>query len=312
MSVMITGCAGFIGSHVTEEFLSHNIKVVGVDCMTYASDIANMGSFISEIDFHKLDINDYSEILNLVQKNKIEWIVNLAAETHVDNSIESCDSFIHSNINGVKTLLDVCRKTGCRLLQVSTDEVYGSCLEGSFSENDKLSPGNPYSATKTAAEHLITAYQNTYGIKYKMVRMSNNFGPRQHSEKFIPTILRSILSNRKVPIYGNGKNIRDWFFVKDCAAMVKDVYDLGELNETYNLTLSNEIENVTIVKKIFKIVEKDFDSNLEFVTDRLGHDFRYSIDNSKFQSLKNRNPTDFSTALKQTINYYLNKNVTKQ
>ena len=301
MNVIVTGCAGFIGSHTTEELLSRGYNVVGIDSLTYAASPENMKSFINDIDFYELDINDTEEIHTLVQDNNIEWIINFAAETHVDNSIISVDPFIHSNISGVSSLLEVCRKTGCKFLQISTDEVYGSTADGSFIETDNFNPRNPYSATKTAAEHLVTSFHNTHGVEYKMTRMSNNFGPRQHQEKFIPTILRSIKNGKKIPIYGDGKNIRDWFYVKDCSRCVVDVLENGKVNEVYNLTLQNELENIEVVNLILEHYNLNMSDHIEFVNDRLGHDFRYSINNEKFLSLTNITATDFKESLRQTI-----------
>ncbi len=304
MSVLITGCAGFIGSHCVDEFLSKGIEVIGVDCFTYAGRKENMESFIDKIEFYELDICEFEKIEEIVQKHNVDTIINFAAETHVDNSIKSAKNFLHSNIDGVLSLLEVCRKNNVTLFQISTDEVYGSTRSGSFHENDKLNPGNPYSATKAAAEHLITSYHNTHGTKYKMVRMSNNFGPRQFDEKFIPTILRSLKNNKKIPIYGDGSNIRDWFYVKDCARLVRVVHEMGSLGETYNLTLSNEMTNLELVKNIMSLLEKNFDECVEFVKDRPGHDFRYSLNDQKIKRLDSSGPTDFQKALSETIEFY--------
>ena len=178
MNVVVTGCAGFIGSHVTERLVRCGYNVIGIDKMTYASNPKNMSSFIDNIEFFEIDICELKKIQEIVSDKKIDWIINFAAESHVDNSIIDCDRFIHSNIVGVKSLLEVCRETGVKFMQISTDEVYGSADQTSFSESDTLNPQNPYSATKAAAEHFVKAYHNTHGVDYKMVRMSNNFGPR--------------------------------------------------------------------------------------------------------------------------------------
>ena len=307
MKVMVTGCAGFIGSHTTEEFLKAGYDVVGVDALTYAGSAKNMAGFMGDINFVHANICDDEKIRSLVRDEEIEWIVNFAAETHVDNSIDSCKNFIKSIVDGVRSLLDSCKDLGCSLLHISTDEVYGSALEGSFSEGDILSPGNPYSATKAAAEHLIASYANTYKTDYKMVRMSNNFGPRQHSEKLIPTILKSLNLGKKIPIYGDGSNIRDWFYVKDCAKMVRGVLELGENNAVYNLTHNNEMTNIDLIKKILSMTGLDYESNVKFVSDRPGHDKRYSIDASKIADLLGLLPTDFDLALKETIEFYYEK-----
>ena len=303
-NIMVTGCAGFIGSHFTD-LLSKKYNVVGIDLMTYAAKKENMSQFQDKITFYKADIADFNTIERIVKDHKIDWIINFAAETHVDNSINSSEKFLRSNIAGVHSLLEVCRLHNCGIFQISTDEVYGSIKDGSFVESDKLNPRNPYSATKAAAEHLITSYNNTYGVTYKMVRMSNNFGPRQNKEKFIPTILRSLGENKKIPVYGDGKNIRDWFYVKDCAKCILSVFENDFVNETYNLTLVNEKENIEVVDTILRILQKNLADHVEFVRDRLGHDFRYSIDNNKFiNNIGVVSETDFTKAITETIEYY--------
>lgn len=308
-TIMITGCASFIGSHTVENFLSAGYRVVGVDSMTYAASRDNMKSFIDDITFVEEDICNTQKMKELVEDNKVSWIINFAAETHVDNSIENCSNFIHSNVNGVQSLLEVCKSTGCSILQISTDEVYGSVEEDTSLEEDRLDPRNPYSATKAAAEHLIAAYHNTHKISYKMVRMSNNFGPRQHSEKFLPTILRSLMSGKKIPIYGNGSNIRDWLYVKDCANLIRGILENGKLNNVYNLTYNNEMTNIEIVKCVLGILDKDLDSSIEFVEDRPGHDFRYAINNSKMLEVCDKDITGMADAIEETILHYKNRRI---
>ncbi len=305
MNLMITGCAGFIGSHAVDVFLEQGHTIVGVDKMTYAGKEKNMSTFINKIKFYKCDIANHDKMVDIINKHNIDWVINFAAESHVDRSIDSAENFLHSNINGVYSLLEACRKTGCNMFQISTDEVYGSTVEDSFSETDTLSPRNPYSATKTAAEHLVKSFQTTHGVKYKIVRMSNNFGPRQDEEKLIPKILKRLSDEQKVPIYGDGRNIRDWFYVKDCAKCILEVFEKGKNNETYNLSLSNEKENLEVISEILELLDKEFDSNVEFVEDRPGHDFRYSINANKFLDLcPNIKPTNFKAAILDTIRYY--------
>jgi dTDP-glucose 4,6-dehydratase len=301
MNVLITGCAGFIGSHAVEEFLSHDHNVVGVDSMTYAADRNNMSSFINDIEFFHADICNTDLMRKLVKEYKVDWIINFAAESHVDNSIKGCEQFIKSNIVGVNSLLMVCKEFNCKILHISTDEVYGSTKSGSFIETDILNPKNPYSATKASAEHLVNSYSNTYGVQQIIIRMSNNFGPRQHKEKLVPTILSTLLSGKKIPVYGDGKNVRDWFYVKDSVKMVYTVFDRGSIGEIYNLTHCNEMTNLEIISVICELCDKDAESNIEFVKDRLGHDFRYSISNNKVKLLGINKPTDFCEAVKQTI-----------
>lgn len=306
MNILLTGCAGFIGSHATDEFLKNGYTVVGVDSLTYAGNIENLKNQKDNprFSFYKKDICDTDSILQYCQDYNVKYIVNFAAETHVDNSIKSCDSFIHSNINGVKSLLECCRELNIKLFHISTDEVYGSINQNSFYEEDKLAPMNPYSATKAAAEHLITSYHNTYGVEYIIVRPSNNYGPRQNSEKFIPTILECILNRRKIPIYGNGKNIRDWLFVKDNVSAIRFILENSSLNETYNITASQEMENIEIVSRIIGHFNLEFDNAAEFVNDRPGHDFRYSINNDKLLSLGFKFDSIFNRNLEETIQFY--------
>tara|TARA_B100000214_G_scaffold375394_1_gene361528 strand:+ start:692 stop:1645 length:954 start_codon:yes stop_codon:yes gene_type:complete len=301
--VMITGCAGFIGSHVSDYFLSKGHSVVGIDSLTYAGSLENLkkSNEYDSFSFIKEDICNSEVILDICNKNNIEWIFNFAAETHVDNSIDSDLPFFHSNIMGVRSLSSVCRNGSIKIFHISTDEVYGSKRRGSFSENDPFNPQNPYSATKAASEHIIRSYSNTYGIEFIIVRPSNNFGPRQNGEKFLPTIVRSLSEDKKIPIYGDGKNIRDWLFVKDNARIIYDIWQKSDTNQTYNISLLNEMENIEIVKKVVKILEKDYDRSVRFVEDRLGHDFRYSISNSKIREIGINLETDFNQNLRETV-----------
>lgn len=305
-SVMVTGCAGFIGSHMVDLLLDSGYNVVGVDCFTYAGKVDNIKHQYDHENFTmvNMDICNTHDIKSWVDIRNIDWIINFAAESHVDNSIRSSEKFIHSNFRGVHSLLEVCKESRARLFQISTDEVYGSTTGDSLSEVDRLNPSNPYSATKAAAEHLITAYHNTFGTSFKMVRMSNNFGPRQDKEKFIPTIIRSLREKNKIPVYGDGSNVRDWMFVKDCCLMIKEVLEQGELNETYNISLKNELSNISLIEKITKIMNVPFRESITYVPDRLGHDFRYSINNSKFSAIRRLRPTDFTKALVETIASY--------
>ncbi len=302
--VIVTGCAGFIGSHMVDLLLSEGRSVIGVDAFTYAGKAENIKHAYENPNFrmHHQDICNTSFIEDLCNANDVEWIINFAAETHVDNSIKNVGPFLKSNIEGVASLLSVCRSTGVKLLQISTDEVYGSADDVSFDENDKLNPRNPYSASKAAAEHLIVSFHNTYGTAYKMVRMSNNFGPRQHGEKLVPTVVRSLTAGKSVPVYGDGTNIRDWFYVKDCVKMVNTVLQSGKENETYNLTHSNEMQNLLVIRKICEVLEADPSEAIQFVKDRPGHDFKYSISNEKVKKLGIGDPTNFDDALTETIN----------
>tara|TARA_R110002020_G_scaffold78506_1_gene197401 strand:- start:9999 stop:10952 length:954 start_codon:yes stop_codon:yes gene_type:complete len=311
-NLLITGCAGFIGSHAVDYFLEKGYKVDGVDCFTYAGNTTNIRNQYANPDFKLFNVNicNTAEILEICQLRSIDWIINFAAETHVDNSILSCAAFVESNINGVRSLLEICKETGIKLFHISTDEVYGDIMAGSFEEGDSLSPKNPYSATKAAAEHMVRAYANTYGIEYLMVRPSNNFGPRQHEEKFIPTIMRNLLNDKKVPIYGTGKNIREWTYVKDTPRAIEHIMLNSEMNKVYNISSSNEQENLEIVKQITELLNKDFNSSITFVPDRLGHDFRYSVDADKLKKIgfSLDGKSDFDENLRETVRFYMEKN----
>jgi dTDP-glucose 4,6-dehydratase len=304
-TIIITGCAGFIGSHAVEYFAAKGYRVIGIDSLTYAGRLRNMDAFGSGVSFHKLDIVEKKKVEQIAAKNDVEWIVNFAAETHVDNSIDDAQKFIHANVRGVDSLLKVCQATDASLLHVSTDEVYGSLMKGEFFETDPLQPRNPYAATKAASEHLIKAYENTHGIKSIVVRPSNNFGPRQHGEKFLPTITRSLLNGKKIPIYGDGSNVRDWFFVKDNVAAIEFLLNKGVAGEAYNVTSKNEMTNLELVSRICDLCNVSFEEAIEFVADRPGHDARYSINNDKLVSLGFGEFTSFELALKSTVESFI-------
>lgn len=303
---LVTGCAGFIGSHAVDLLLSHGHKVCGVDKLTYAGNIDNLDTSLANenFTFYQSDICDRSYIEKLINTYKTDCIINFAAESHVDNSIKGSDSFIFSNIIGVKELLEICKNRDIKFCQISTDEVYGSITTGSFSESDVLSPKNYYSATKAAAEHIVTAYHNTFNIDYLIVRMSNNYGPRQHSEKFLPTIVNSINNNKRIPLYGKGDNIRDWIYVKDSVRIIYNLIMRERYNDIYNISFNDERKNIDVIRAVLEYFNLDFDSSVEFVDDRLGHDFRYSIDNNKMSSLVRFQPTSFQDGLEQTIDFY--------
>jgi dTDP-glucose 4,6-dehydratase len=302
-SILITGCAGFIGSHAVDHFLAEGYNVIGVDLLTYAGNMMNLDNAITfdSFSFIKEDICNTAVIKNICIDNNVDWIFNFAAETHVDNSIDGDLPFFHSNILGVRSLATVCRETNAKIFHISTDEVYGSTESGSFKETDAFAPRNPYSATKAAGEHIINSYSNTYGIDFIIVRPSNNFGPRQNCEKFLPTIVKSLSSGSKVPIYGDGKNVRDWLYVKDNIRIIYEIWKKSDLNSVYNISLLNEIENIDIVKKIVDMMNLDYDSSVMFIKDRPGHDFRYSISNVKISNIDINLQTDFEKNLKHTI-----------
>ncbi len=302
--VLITGCAGFIGGHALDSFLDNGCEVIGVDKMTYAANPSTVEPR-EGFTFYKEDVCDTEAMKNIAEKHNVDYIIHFAAESHVDNSIKGDNCFIDSNITGTKSLMEVCKSLSIPICHISTDEVYGPIAEGSFSEDDKLSPQNFYSATKAAAEHIVCAYSNTFDIDYVMIRMSNNYGPRQNTEKFIPTILKSIKSESKIPVYGNGLNVRDWIYVKDSVRVIYNIVQSVNFNkEIYNITFRDEKYNLEVISEILNYFNLTQEQAVEFVEDRLGHDSRYSITNEKMLEFVDFTPTSFQEGIKQTIAYY--------
>jgi len=278
MKVLITGAYGFIGSHVCREFLRNGHDVIGIDSVSYAADPKRIADL--DIKVFEDDICNESNLDSIVRSNEIEWIVNTAAETHVDNSIRSSKEFIKSNIEGVRSILDVCRTTGTKLLQFSTDEVYGVPDGTPFNELSPLSPRNPYSSTKAAADHLIHSYSVTHSVKSLTIRPSNNFGPGQHDEKFIPTVIRSLRQDSKIPLYGDGHQEREWTSVRDTARATRFLVErAGPDGSVFNLSSGVSMKNIELVKKIVDRVKPDSDylEHVKLVKDRPGHDRKYWI-----------------------------------
>jgi len=282
-----------------------DIKIVNLDNLSIGSNIANLKDIEANAryTFIKGDLTNYKQLSKLI--NGIDAIVNFAAQTHVDRSIAFPRLFFKSNTLGTFNLLEACKKKNVRLIHVSTDEVYGEIAEGSFKENDRLKPSNPYSASKAAADLLILSYCRTYGLNAVITRCTNNFGPYQFPEKLIPkTIIRASL-NMKVPVYGTGRNIRDWIYVLDHCEALRLVLEKGKAGEIYNVSSYNEYENLDVVKKVLKLMGKD-ESLIEFIEDRPGHDIRYSLDSSKIRNELGWKPKHrFNEALEQTVNWYL-------
>lgn len=308
MKIIITGCAGFIGSHATEEFLSHGYEILGIDSLTYAGNIKNLSVCLINKNFKFLeaDIADESIMKFSIDSFDPDWIINFAAETHVDNSIKSVSPFLHSNVLGVASLLNCCKNTKTKFFQISTDEVYGPISKGSFREDDKLNPTNPYSATKASAEHLVTSHSNTFGTQYLIARPSNNFGPRQNKEKFLPNSITQFLQGKKIPVYGKGENLREWTYVKDTAKAVRFLVENGKKNESYNISSSFELKNIETLKILSQILKFQtiFDDQIEFVPDRLGHDFRYSVNCQKLESLGWSFESNFIKNLEETVEFF--------
>lgn len=282
MKFLVTGGRGFIGSHFVEEALRNGHTVIDVDIMSYAS---NKTLPWDNNPNYNLIVEDISEIKHLPQ---CDVIVNFAAESHVDSSIRETDPFVKSNILGVHNLLELIR--GKRdynrplFFHISTDEVYGDRIEGSFVETDVLNPSNPYSATKAAAEMLVLAYSRTYGIKYIITRSANNYGPRQFEEKLIPKCISCIKSGKKIPIHGDGRYVRDWTYVKDNVQGIFCILESEVENEIFNIASENHMINLDVVDQVLSWFDKDRDM-IEFVPNRWGQDVRYSISSSKLRSL---------------------------
>ena len=311
MVILITGGAGFIGSNYIHYVIKNHpdYKIINLDKLTYAGNISNLKDIESNknYSFVKGDICDEKLIDKLCKE--CDYIINFAAETHVDRSIEDASDFIRTNVSGVHNILESVRKNKVkRLIQISTDEVYGSAKEGSFKETDTLKPNSPYAASKASGDLLVRAYLKTYEIPAIIVRSSNNFGPYQFPEKVIPLFVTNLLENKKVPLYAKGDNVRDWLFVEDNCAAIDVVLHQGQFGDVYNIGADNEITNIDLTKRILKQMNKD-ESCIESVKDRLGHDFRYSLDSRKIRSLGWAPEYNFQDALNKTINWYTqNKN----
>lgn len=304
MKLLVTGGAGFIGSNFVHYMLKrhsdHEITVL--DKLTYAGRKENLQDVWDRISFVKGDIARKEDIEQLARN--FDCIVNFAAETHVDRSIQDADAFVLTDILGVYNLLEAARKSSIsRFIQISTDEVYGDIIAGSFKETDRLNPRNPYSASKAGAELLCKAYVETYAAFVAITRSSNNYGPYQHPEKLIPKTIIHALMNKPIPIYGKGKNIRDWLYVEDNCEAIDLVLERGRAGEIYNVAADQEIENVQVVNTLLKLTGKPR-SLMKFVKDRLGHDIRYSIDTEKISELGWKPRTRFEKGIKKTLEWY--------
>lgn len=337
-SILITGGAGFIGSNFVEYFLQNNddIFVLNLDLLTYAGNLDNLSEVIADknlqkrYEFIKGDICN-SELLDyLFAKFNIRGVIHFAAESHVDNSIKNPAIFTRTNALGTQSLLEAAKKAWfdaphkvkkgfeeCRFHHISTDEVYGTLgASGLFSESSPYAPNSPYSASKAASDMLVRAYHETFGLNTIITNCSNNYGPKQHSEKLIPTIIRSCLKGEKIPIYGDGKNVRDWLYVTDHCAGIALAFFKGKNGESYNIGGKNERTNIQIATSICEILDElkprtngdKYGSLITFVEDRAGHDRRYAIDASKIENeLGYRAKEDFQSGIMKTVKWYLER-----
>jgi dTDP-glucose 4,6-dehydratase len=330
---LITGGAGFIGSnyihYLYEKYSQEEIQVINYDLLTYAGNLENLKEIQSypSYEFIQGDVCDRQKVKTLFETYNIDYVVNFAAESHVDRSIENPSVFIQTNILGTQTLLDVAKKhweiengfkKDKKFLQISTDEVYGSLgPEGYFSEHTPISPHSPYSASKASADLIVQSYFDTFGFPMNITRCSNNYGPYQFPEKLIPLMILNALDNKELPIYGDGKNIRDWLYVKDHCRGIEKVLRDAKIGEVYNIGGHNEMQNKDIVELIIEILQKLLEGQPEFnhinhslityIEDRKGHDRRYAIDASKIKKDLGWIPnTTFEIGLRSTIKWYIN------
>ena len=289
MRILVTGGCGFIGSNFIKHMLNtyEDYKIYNVDKLTYAGNEDNLGEFKNHPNyyFHQADINEYAPLHYMIGQNKIDTIVNFAAESHVDRSIENSDEFIMSNINGTHSLLKLFHEFPIKkYIQISTDEVYGSLEENDspFTEDSPLKPNSPYAASKTSADMLCRSFYETYDYPIIITRCSNNYGPNQYPEKLIPLMIQKAKNEENLPVYGNGLNIRDWINVQDHCEAIDVVLHRGQNGEVYNIGGLDERRNIDIVKTILYKLNKGY-QQIEYVQDRLGHDFRYGMDISKIR-----------------------------
>lgn len=317
MKYIITGGQGFIGINLTKYLLEKNHNVLNIDKMNYASNL-NIFSEKKNFILKKTDICKTNIIKKLLFKYKPDVIFHLAAESHVDNSILNSEPFIKSNIIGTYSLLKTFNEyqsnfnSKAKLINISTDEVFGSIKQGKFKEDSKFYPNSPYSASKASADHLVRAWNKTFKTRVITTNCSNNFGPYQNKEKLIPKIIKCLIENKKIPVYGNGLNERDWIYVKDHIKILYMLSIKGKIGETYNIGTNNVVTNLKIIQEILILYNKKFKKKkilkdvVKFVEDRKGHDFRYAIDNTKIKKLlKHKFKNNFKFNLKETFDFYV-------
>ena len=312
-NVLVTGAAGFIGANFAEYFVNKHpdYNVIVLDKLTYAGNMDNLKKVMDKITFEKGDICDFEFVMNLFKKYDINGVIHFAAESHVDNSIKNPFIFTHTNVIGTHTLLEAAKQnwgegSKNKFIHISTDEVYGSLKEdGYFSETSPIKPSSPYSASKASSDLIAFAYKETYKMNVNVTNCSNNYGPYQHNEKLIPHMIKLALNNEKLPVYGTGKNIRDWLYVEDHCEAIDLVFHNGISGERYNIGGHNEKRNIDIVKLILQRLGKSEDL-IEFVEDRKGHDYRYAIDPTKIKNELGWYPkTKFEDGIVKTIDWYL-------
>ena len=307
MKLLVTGGLGFIGSNFVLKLLRENndFEITNIDAELFGSDHKNLYEIKNSEKYHFVKGNISNKKFMEEQIAKCDAVINFAAESFVDRSINDANPFLVSNIRGAFTILDIITKQEKRMIQISTDEVFGSLSNGTATEESKFNPSSPYAATKAAAELLINSYFTTFNSDVVITRCTNNYGPRQFAEKLIPKTIILAYHDKKIPIYGNGKNIRDWIHVEDHCDAVLSVLHHGKSGESYNISANNEIDNLTIVRKILEIMDKP-ENLIEFVEDRPGHDLRYSLDSTKISDqLGWKVKSSFEKGLEKTVQWYI-------
>ena len=316
IKIIVTGGLGFIGSNLIDLLLKNNFFVINLDKISYSSNFYNVKEFTENKNYRfiKCDIADKKNLFKILKRFKPDGLFNLAAETHVDRSIDSPYPFIKNNILGVFNILEAAKdyyisNRKFRFVHISTDEVYGDILKGRTKEGHPYKPSSPYAASKASSDHLVYSYYHTYKLPVIVTNCSNNYGPKQHPEKLIPKIIYNIIHNKDVPIYGDGKNSREWIYVEDhCKALLK-VYKKGRIGQFYNIGSNENINNLKICSKLFKIFKKiDYESKakIKFIKDRPGHDKRYALNSHKIiNQLKWKNKINVTQGLEKTVKWYL-------
>jgi dTDP-glucose 4,6-dehydratase len=323
-TILITGGAGFIGSHVVRRFIAKypEYLIVNADKLTYAGNLENLTDIekAKNYKFEKIDIVEKQSVLDLFKKYNFDGVIHLAAESHVDRSITSPDEFVFTNIVGTVNLLNAALNNwrnsfeGKLFYHISTDEVYGSLgKEGLFTEKTAYDPRSPYSASKASSDHLVRAYNHTFGVPALISNCSNNYGPNQFPEKLIPLVINNIKNNKPIPVYGKGENIRDWLYVEDHASAIDLIFHRGKVGDTYNIGGNNEWKNLDLILLLCKILDKKLnrvagtsEKLITYVKDRPGHDLRYAIDSSKLQGELGWSPIpEFADGLDKTVEWYL-------